>query len=127
MTTMSEPATDLRLRTEHRLHSGRDFQKVYKRRNVVSDSLLIVYSCENEFDHPRIGLSVSRKVGNAVVRNRWKRLLREAFRLRRAELPAGIDLVVAPRPGSTAELAGIVESLVGLARRAARKLARERK
>ncbi|HVX14799.1 MAG TPA: ribonuclease P protein component [Pirellulales bacterium] len=123
---MTEPA-NLHFRPEHRLHSGRDFQRVYKRRNVVSDSLLIVYSCESDLDHPRIGLSVSRKVGNAVVRNRWKRLLREAFRLRRADLPPGIDLVISPRPGSTAELAGVVESLVALARRAARKLARERR
>ena len=120
----SDPAADERLRSQYRLRRGRDFQKVYRRRTVVSDPLLIVYSCENDCDYPRIGLSVSRKVGNAVVRNRWKRLLREAFRLRRAELPAGIDLVVSPRPGATADLPIVMASLVGLGCRAAKKLAR---
>lgn len=123
----SEPVADRRFRAEYRLRSERDFQRVYQRRAVVSDDLLVVYSCENEFDHPRIGLSVSRKVGNAVTRNRWKRLLREAFRLHRTELPLGVDLVVSPRPGLSPELATVSHSLTGLARRAAKKLGRERR
>jgi ribonuclease P protein component len=121
-----EPATDQRFRSQYRIRSGRDYQRVYKRRAVASDTLLVVHSCENGHDYPRLGLSVSRKVGNAVVRNRWKRLLREAFRLRRAELPVGVDLVASPRPGAHADLSSVMESLVALSRRAAKKLARER-
>ncbi|MGH7138404.1 MAG: ribonuclease P protein component [Pirellulales bacterium] len=121
------PAGDQRFRAKYRVRSMRDYQKVYRRRAVASDTLLVVYSCENAFDHPRLGLSVSRKVGGAVVRNRWKRLLRDAFRLRRHELPAGIDLVVAPRPDTTPELSAVMESLISLGRRAAKKLARVRK
>ncbi|HET6879098.1 MAG TPA: ribonuclease P protein component [Pirellulales bacterium] len=121
-----EPAADRGFRPQYRLRSGRDYQRVYKRRAVASDELLVVYSCENDVDHPRLGLSVSRKVGNAVTRNRWKRLLREAFRLRRGQLPAGVDLVASPRPGAAAELPSVIESLVGLSGRAAKKLARER-
>jgi ribonuclease P protein component len=93
---------------------------------VASDDTLVVHSCENELGHPRLGLSVSRKVGGAVVRNRWKRLLREAFRLRRPDLPQGVDLVVVPRAGTLTDLSAITESLVGVSRRAARKLARGR-
>lgn len=111
---------------EYRLRRGRDFQRVYRRRCVASDPLLVVHSCENELDHPRLGLSVSRKIGNSVIRNRWKRLLREAFRLRRIELPTGVDLVVVPRAGNIPELSATMEALVGLSRRASKKLARER-
>ena len=71
-----------------------------------------------------MGLSVSRKVGGAVVRNRWKRLLREAFRLTRPQLPAGIDLIVIPRAGTEPTLAALMESLVRLAGRLERKLER---
>jgi ribonuclease P protein component len=114
---------DRRFRPQYRLRSGRDFQRVYRRRSVASDDKLVVHACENGLGHPRLGLSVSRKVGGAVVRNRWKRLLREAFRLRRLDLPQGVDLVIVPRAGTTVELSVLMDSLVGVARRAAKKLA----
>ena len=59
---------------------------------------MIVYGAENGRDHPRLGISISKKkVRKAHDRNRLKRLLREAFRLNKAALPAGVDLVVVPR------------------------------
>ena len=124
--TANSASDDQRFRLQDRLRSDRDFQRVYRRRSVASDDLLVVHSCENDLGFPRLGLSVSRKVGGAVVRNRWKRLLRQAFRLQKRHLPAGVDLVVAPRAGVTAELSAIMESLVGVSRRAAKKLARPR-
>jgi ribonuclease P protein component len=98
------------------------FDRAYARRKSASDGVLIVYACENGLSHPRLGCSVSRKVGGAVVRNRHKRLFREAFRLEQERLPAGVDLVLIPRPGGPPTLAAVRESIVKLARQAARKL-----
>ena len=110
---------------ECRIRRNADFQRAYARRCRASDNRLLVFGCPNGLAHCRLGLSVSRKVGGAVLRNRWKRLLREAFRLNRNRLPEGIDLVVIPRSGAEPELQGLLESLPLLAERVARRLAKD--
>ncbi|MEX2111720.1 MAG: ribonuclease P protein component [Pirellulales bacterium] len=116
--------TKLRFLARHHLRSGADFARVYARRASASDETLLVYVDRNNLAHARIGLSVSRKVGGAVVRNRWKRILREAFRLSADALPAGVDIVVIPRAGAVAELQSASNSLVRLTGRAAKKALR---
>lgn len=116
---------DQRFLPKHRIRRGSDFQRAYRRRAAASDGQLLVFGCKNGLDHPRLGLSVSRKLGGAVVRNRWKRLVREAFRLSRQRLPRGVDLVVVPRQGIKPELAELTESLPRLAARVASKLERD--
>src|SRR6266545_7484389 len=112
-------------RPEERLRRPADFRRVYDRRRSVSDDALIVYACPNGLPHLRLGLSVSRKVGPAVRRNRLRRLYREAFRLTRHEMPTGLDLVLIPRKVEAPTLAELKQSLPRLVGLAARKLARE--
>lgn len=102
-----------------------DFRRVYDRRRSVSDGWLIIYACENGLPYLRLGLSVSKKIGQAVVRNRFRRLYREAFRLTRVELPIGLDLILIPRSQEEPPLETLKASLIKLVRQLSRKLAKE--
>ena len=109
---------------EH-LRRPADFKRAFDRRRSAADGKLIVYVCENGLPHSRLGLSVSRKNGNAVHRNRMRRLYREAFRLSRHDMPPGIDLVLVPRKPDQPTLEDLIKALPRLVRQAARKLEQE--
>src|SRR6266536_2700909 len=96
------------------------YPTLFRSRRSVSDSWLIVYACENGLPHLRLGLSVSRKVGQATHRNRLRRLYREAFRLTRHEMPTGLDLVLIPRRPDAPTLEALKRSLSRLVRQVAR-------
>jgi ribonuclease P protein component len=108
-----------------RLLSRVDFRRVYQRRCAVADGLVRLVGRLNELPHPRLGLSVSRDCGNAVRRNRWKRLLREAFRLSREKLPAGVDLVVIPLADDLPNLQTLENSIVTQSWRLQKRLKRD--
>ena len=121
MTLEEHDRSDQRFERRLRVRAKIDFDRIYAARRHAGDGLMVVNAADNGLDHPRLGLAVGRVVGNAVVRNRWKRLLREAFRLERLALPAGLDLVVRPRPKVEPELAALRRSLVSLTWRIARR------
>ena len=106
-----------------RLLKPQEFSRVYDRRWSAAAGPLVLYAAPNEVPGApaRLGLSVSRRIGNAVVRNRWKRRLREAFRAVRRSLPPGTDFVIVVRSGQAPVGAAgghaIAESIVALARR----------
>ena len=107
-----------------RLSRSAEFERVYRQGRSVANRHLVLYTFPNaSTERPRLGLSVSRKVGGAVERNKVKRLLREAFSHAENELLSGQDVVVVARPsaGELAEregLAGIDASLAELVAKA---------
>jgi len=104
-----------------RIKKSSDFERIYGCKRRVSDRFLLIFAARNEHDFSRFGFSVSRKQGNAVQRNRLKRLLREAFRLSQFELPGGWDLVLIPRRGADATLEDFQKSLLRLSEELQRK------
>lgn len=81
-----------------RLSKNSDFQKVYKKGKSVANKYLVLYYLKNTLDTPRIGCSVSKKVGNSVVRHRVKRLIKEVYRLNHEPYIKGYDLVFIAKP-----------------------------
>src|SRR4051794_40596315 len=123
---MSVPvAKAFAFRPAEHLRRPSDFRRVYERRRSASDGWLIVYACENGLPHLRLGLSVSRKMGQATHRNRLRRLYREAFRLTRHGMATGLDLVLIPRRPDEPPLEELKRSLPRLVNQLARKLERE--
>src|SRR5205814_9663141 len=89
-----------RLRRAQRVRDSSDFQRVYASRQKVHAAGMIVCYLANGLAFSRLGLSVGSKHGNAVVRNRIKRVYRAAFRAARQHLPAGFDYVLIPKDGA---------------------------
>jgi ribonuclease P protein component len=85
----------------HRLSRSRDFDAVYRQGRSTSTRFLVLYWFDREEDagEPRLGLAVPKAAGNAVVRNRIKRQLRELWRARLERVPGGRDYVLIAKPG----------------------------
>jgi ribonuclease P protein component len=115
---------DQRFPKSARLLNSAEFQRVFAGSAFAADDVLVIKGTANQTNQTRLGLSIGKKVGNAVVRNRWKRLIREAFRCQRAELPTGLDLVVRPKKGATCDYANIHRSIAGLVARVSKKVSK---
>ncbi len=102
----------------HPIKKNGDFQLVYGTGRSFANRLLVMYVRETGAAHSRIGISVSKKVGNSVVRHRMARLVRESFRLSENVLKTGLDIVVVVRPAAKNEnfrgIEGAFRHLCGL-------------
>lgn len=105
-----------------RLKRQADFAAVFKRGKVAADDVLVIHAMRGESSGAKLGLSISKKVGNSPQRNRWKRLIREAFRLNQHQLPQCLWFVVRPRRGAVPEFHAIEKALLKLSRKLERKL-----
>jgi len=88
---------DYKFTKKERLRSKKEFAKVFNDGRVFKGRYIVSYVLPNGYDYSRLGLVVSRKKGNAVRRNRIKRLLRESFRLNKNLLIIKVDMVIIPR------------------------------
>lgn len=112
---MSAPLTFPRT---HRLRLEAEYARVYDARTKQTRGPIAVFAVPNELKHCRFGLSISRKVGNAVRRNRLRRQLRESFRQLQHDFPGAYDLVVTARahdPATLEEYRGwLADAVAGL-------------
>ncbi len=108
------------MQKRHRLKKSAEFQRVRALKQSWAHPLLVLYVAPNDLGITRIGISVSKRIGKAVVRNRAKRLIREAARQYLPVLPPGRDLVFMARSGmgeaSYEQVSRAVESLLSRAR-----------
>jgi ribonuclease P protein component len=95
--TTSPPCagSDVGLRRSERVRRHLDYQRIYDRGTKVHSKFFTLFTLANTFQYGRLGIAATRKLGGAVVRNRAKRLIREAFR--RNKIAPGMDVVVIPR------------------------------
>ena len=98
------------MKNYHSLRNNREFQMVYNEGNSKANSYLVLYYRKNDLEYNRLGISVSKKVGNSVVRHRTTRLIRESYRLNQDNLKTGYDMVVIARQTAKGKDCHTIES-----------------
>lgn len=109
------------LKSQH-LRRSADFRTLYDAGQRAGDDHLLIFAGLNSLADTRVGFSVSKKHGNAVCRNRKKRLMREAFRLQQHQLPNGLDLILIPRQRDDSSVADFRRSITRLVKKLKRRL-----
>ncbi|MCM2369524.1 ribonuclease P protein component [Aporhodopirellula aestuarii] len=109
-----------------RVCKGDNFTRVLRRGGCAADGTLVVFALPRGADclgePTRLGVTIPKKTGNAVVRNQWKRLIRESFRTQRSLIPDGYDLVVRPKKDAVLKWSVIQRGLPRLAVKAIRRI-----
>jgi ribonuclease P protein component len=115
-------AGDRRFPMKERLRLRGDFARVFAAKCSHADGVLAVYLAPNGLAWSRLGLSVSKRVGNAARRNYVRRRIREAFRTQKSELPKGLDIICVAKPAAGEARCELARSLRTLILKTARRL-----
>jgi len=99
---------------QERLKRARDFDLIFSSGRAVADQRLVLHGRPNDLPYNRLAFAVGKKHGDAVARNRLKRVLREAYRTQKPTLPQGYDLVLVPRAGCPDDVQVMAESVASL-------------
>lgn len=83
-----------------RLKSNRDFRNTYDKGKSFANKYLVIFFRKNGLDNSRLGVAVTKKLGNSVIRNKVKRRIREAYRLNNHRIKEGFDIVILSRVGA---------------------------
>ena len=94
------------------LKKNKDFQYIYRKGTSYANKYLVMYVLENGTGQNRLGISVSKKVGNSIVRHRVTRVIREVMRLHWGEIKSGYDIVIVARPSAKDSDYGKFESAI---------------
>lgn len=94
---MEKEKVNFRMNQSESLRKNNDFKEIYRTGKSFANKYLVMYVKKNNFSYNRIGISVSKKVGNSVVRHRITRLIRESYRLSEDSLLGGLDIIVVAR------------------------------
>lgn len=98
------------MKNYHSLRNNKEFQMVYNEGKSKANKYLVLYYMKNDLEYNRLGISVSKKVGNSVVRHRTTRLIRESYRLNQDNLKTGYDMVVIARQTAKGKDCHTIES-----------------
>jgi len=106
-----------------RIIKSREFTKLLRKGSCAADGVLVLFAMPSaESGATRLGVTIPRRAGNAVMRNRWKRLIRESFRTQQDRIPRGYDYLVRPKKGAEPTWQAVHRSVPGLATKAVNRM-----
>lgn len=109
-------------RNQRIIKSG-EFTQLLRKGSCAADGVLVLFTMPaDDCSVTRLGVTIPRRVGNAVTRNRWKRLIRESFRTQQDAIPSGYDYLVRPKKGAQPTWEAIQRSVPRLANKAVKRL-----
>ena len=113
----------MRFRKSQRVVRSKQFSLILRKGSCAADGVLVLFAVQADANKPpRLGITIPKKMGNAVTRNRWKRLIRESFRTQQNQIPSGYDFIIRPKKGAQPAWETIRRSVPALAKKAIKRI-----